>query len=410
LENIRIGNKDLIKDINKAKVIEEIRTSSPISRTDIAKKTNLGLSTITKIIAELGQQGLILEIGEGDSSGGRKPIHLEFNNNFGYVIGIKVETERVVMALRNLNVELIQALTINYPASSNWPYVIDQIKQGIRTLKMTALKHGKEILGLGLGVSGIVDIKQGILLYSRMLNWDRVPFKEILEKEFDIPVSVDNDVNTYALAELLYGAGKIYNNFICVSIGVGIGAGIILNHQLYRGEFGGAGEFGHFIVNMDGEPCYCGQRGCLENYASDKFIIHKTQELLAQSSDKNSILYAKRDQLSISDIYEAARRGDVYAKAAYNEVGKNIGIGLANIINVFNPAAIIVTGEGIAAKEFIADGITRFAGRNYFASQQTCPIIFSELGKYGWEIGAATAAIIELFEAPIYQGTRSPLL
>ena len=410
MESLRNGNKELIKDINKAKVIDQIRSNSPISRTDIAKNISLGLSTVTKIIAELEQQGLVSEIGEGESNGGRKPIFLEFNHDYGYIIGIKIETEQIIMALRNLNIELVEKLIIQYPSGADWHLVLDQMMQGIEKLRVKSDQLGKKILGVGIGISGVVDIKRGVLLYSPMLHWEEVPFAAILEREFQIPVSVDNDVNTYTLAELEYGLGKKLENFICVSIGVGIGAGIIMNHQLYRGDFGGAGEFGHFIIKMDGKPCYCGQKGCLERYAGNRFILEKTKELLDKSGDVHSTLYDNRENMNIDDILKAAQNGDAHARQAYHEVGKNLGIGLANIINIFNPAAVILTGEGIAARPFIEDQIVKYAGRNYFTTHKKCPILFSKLGSSGWEIGAATAAVINLFEEPIYQNARSPLL
>jgi predicted NBD/HSP70 family sugar kinase len=234
-----------------------------------------------------------------------------------------------------------------------------------------------------------------------------VPFKEILEKEFGIPVYIENDVNSYALAELLYGVAKTLDNFVCVTFGSGVGAGIIINRQLYRGDFGGAGEVGHYVFIIDGEPCRCGQSGCFENYTSDRFILNKTKELLDKSGDRNSSLYQNKDSLSIEAILKAAQEDDEYACEAYREVGKNIGIGLANIINIFNPVAIILTGEGIKAREFIEEGIINYSKRNFFMNHQCCPVIFSKFGEDGWEIGAVTAAIIELFEAPIYKSARS---
>lgn len=410
MEKLRIGNKELIKDINKAKVIDQIRNNGRISRTDIAKNTNLGQSTITKIIDQLERQGLVKEIGEGESNGGRKPIQLEFNDNYGYVIGIKVELGQVVLALRNLNIELIKKLIIKYPSGSEWQAVILEIKKGIKTLITKAKELEKKILGIGISVSGSVDITQGILLFSRMLEWERVPFKEILEAEFEIPVSVDNDVNTFAMAELFYGAGKTFDNFVCVSIGVGVGAGIVIDRQIYRGNFGGAGEFGHFIIQKDGDPCYCGRQGCLEMYTCDKFIIHRVKESLGKSGNQFSIFNTNSGEIVIEDILKAAYMGDCHALEAYREAGKNIGIGLSNIINILNPAVIILTGEGIKARAFIEEEINQYATKNYFSNLQNCPVIFSKLGEDGWEIGAATAAIINLFDAPIYNSTKSPLL
>lgn len=408
MKSLRTGSKDLIKDLNKALIINEIRNRAPVSRTEIAKNINLGLSTVTKIVAELLEKNLVYETGEGDSTGGRKPIYLEFNHNYGYVIGINIEDEQAVIALRNLNVEVVQRVVYRYPRGTSWQAVIPELIKEIQKLQRIAAENRKEVLRVGIGVSGVVDINRGVLLYSRRLNWEQVPFKKFLEEEIHVPVSVDNDVNTYALAELFYGAGKRYDNFVCVSIGDGVGAGLIINRNLYRGDFGGAGEFGHTIIEMNGENCYCGQQGCLESYSCNQFILNRVRQLAAASSGNQ--WYPPEKDLTLEIIREAAKNGDPIAIQVFEEVGRSIGIGLSNIINILNPTAIVLTGEGIKNKEFIQESLNTYAGKNFFANHKSCPLIFSDLGMAGCEIGPAITAIIDLFEAPIYQNSNRKLL
>jgi glucokinase-like ROK family protein len=404
MNDLRIGGKALIKDLNRAIVVNEIRKNGPISRTDIAKNTGLGLSTITKITESLIEQDMIYETGEGDSTGGRKPIYLSFNYNFGYVVGIKIEPTDVIMALTNLNGEIIERRVYEFPKGSRSELVLGIISQGLQVIGYDTKERERQILGVGIGVSGLVDKARATLVYSSLLGWGKVAFRPTVRKVINVPVYVDNDVNAYAIAELLYGQGKGLDNFLVVTMGIGIGCGIIINGEIYRGDFGGAGEIGHVIIQKDGKQCYCGQRGCLETCADDDFIINRVKEL-ARSNPRSAFC---DKEPTIKDVYKAAREGDECALRAYEEAGRNMGVGLVNAINIFNPSTIILAGEAMVAKDFFMPYIIETAQRNFFYKyKKHIEIKASELGDNGWEIGAAAVAVNELFQAPIYKNRRT---
>ena len=398
---LRIGNKELIKDINRSLVIKEIRMNGPISRTDISKNLNLGLSTVTNIVEELESQNLVHEVGEADSTGGRKPILLEFNYNYGYIIGIKIEENNLIFALTNLKSEIIEKRVVPFKKGTNSNTVLNMVVENIEKL-ITKIPYNKNLMGIGVAVSGLVDQQKGKLIYSGMLNWSNVEIGNILENKFNVPVYIDNDVNAYTLAELWYGHGRELNNFIVVTYGSGIGSGIVINKKLYTGDFGGAGEIGHMVLVVEGRKCECGQRGCLEAYASEDFIVDYIRDNIKMYSESKIDL---TEDLSIEKVYEYAKEGDMLAIDVLRLSAKYLGYGLLSVINLLNPSTIILAGEGMIAKDIILPVINDIVKNNFFKMhEKKVQKKVSELGDEGWVIGASTLAISKLFEIPLYEG------
>lgn len=403
---LRIGNKELIKDINRSLVIKEIRMNGPISRTDISKNLNLGLSTVTNIVEELESQNLVHEVGEADSTGGRKPILLEFNYNYGYIIGIKIEENNLIFALTNLKSEIIEKRVVPFKKGTNSNTVLNMVVENIEKL-ITKIPYNKNLMGIGVAVSGLVDQQKGKLIYSGMLNWSNVEIGNILENKFNVPVYIDNDVNAYTLAELWYGHGRELNNFIVVTYGSGIGSGIVINKKLYTGDFGGAGEIGHMVLVAEGRKCECGQRGCLEAYASEDFIVDYIRDNIKMYSESKIDL---TEDLSIEKVYEYAKEGDMLAIDVLRLSAKYLGYGLLSVINLLNPSTIILAGEGMIAKDIILPVINDIVKNNFFKMhEKKVQIKVSELGDEGWVIGASTLAISKLFEIPLYEGQDNAL-
>lgn len=403
---LRIGNKELIKDINRSLVINEIRMNGPISRTDISKNLNLGLSTVTNIVEELENQNLVHEVGEADSTGGRKPILLEFNYNYGYIIGIKIEENNLIFALTNLKREIIEKRVVPFKKGTNSNTVLNMVVENIEKL-ITKIPYNKNLMGIGVAVSGLVDQQKGKLIYSGMLNWSNVEIGNILENKFNVPVYIDNDVNAYTLAELWYGHGRELNNFIVVTYGSGIGSGIVINKKLYTGDFGGAGEIGHMVLVAEGRKCECGQRGCLEAYASEDFIVDYIRDNIKMYSESKIDL---TEDLSIEKVYEYAKEGDMLAIDVLRLSAKYLGYGLLSVINLLNPSTIILAGEGMIAKDIILPVINDIVKNNFFKMhEKKVQIKVSELGDEGWVIGASTLAISKLFEIPLYEGQDNAL-
>jgi len=406
MDNIRRGNKKLIKELNRALVINTILNYGPISRTRISEITDLGLSTISNIVADLIKKELIYETGEEESSGGRRAILLEFNCNDRFVLGIKIGLDGIIVGLVNMKSKILDQYFIACPLKSNEEMVLGILIKAIRGLINKNHINTEKIIGCGVGVSGLVNQEEGVLVFSKILGWKKIRFKEFLEKEFNFPIFVDKDVNVLTLAEKRFGSGKKIRNFICITIGKGVGAGIVIKGEIYHGSYGGAGDFGHIIIDKDGPLCYCGKRGCLETFTSDQFIINKAKEALSNQQDTMIKDFIKKkedlDSISADTVLKAAQKGDIVSKNIFQEVGKNLAMGIVGLISLFDPELIVVGGEGVKAGELIFPTM-RKAIKDNFPFKKEIEIVPLQPGEEGWIIGAAELVLSEVFKTPIFK-------
>lgn len=222
--------------------------------------------------------------------------------------------------------------------------VIKQIKKGIKEL----LKLQKKIIGIGIGAPGLIKLKKGIVEYPPNLpGWTSVPLGSIIEKEFEIRTVVENDANAAAIGEMIFGAGKKFDSFIMVTLGTGVGGGIILNRKLLRGENGAAGEIGHISVDYQGEKCNCGSIGCIEAYIGNKYLCARVAKKIlngAQTSLSKFVINEKEHNLTPKDIYEASQAGDLFAQETIKESGFLLGCALASVVNLLDITKIIIGG------------------------------------------------------------------
>lgn len=406
MDNIRQGNKQLIKELNRALVINTILNCGPLSRTRIAEITDLGLSTVSNIVADLIKKGLIYENGEEESRGGRRPILLEFNGNERFVLGIKIGLDGIVVGLLNLKSKIIDKNFFSCPVKQEEETILEVLSKAIQEIIDRNRIDTRGIVGCGIGVSGLVNQKEGYLVFSPILEWGKVRFREILEEKFKFPVFVDKDVNALALAEKRFGAGKEISHFICITIGKGVGAGIVINGEIYYGGFGGAGDFGHIIIEKDGPRCYCGKKGCLEIFSSDQFIVNKMKEYL-NKKDNHQIKNFLRgnmdlDSISTQEILKLAQRGEEIGWSIFQELGENLAWGIMNLISLFDPELILIGGEGARAGELIFNPV-RQKIKEYFPFKQEVKILPLQTGEDGWIIGSAELVLQEVFKTPIFK-------
>ncbi|MCI2424943.1 ROK family protein [Candidatus Acetothermia bacterium] len=387
-QNLCKGSKRLIKDLNRAIVVNFIRENGPVSRAAIAAYTNLTQPTLTAIINVLLNTGIIHKNGKGESSGGRCPALFEFNSQYGFIAGIKIEIDRVLLGLIDLGGKLLTRHEEAFPRGSTGKQVLKVLKRGLEQLP-----NPGRLLGIGIGVSGFIDMDRGVVIFSPVLNWRNVPIAAPLEKLYKVPVLLDNDVNSLTLAEHWYGAGRPYQNFVCVTVGTGIGSGVVIDNKLYRGSAGGAGEIGHMMIDPDGHLCACGERGCLEAVTADSFLVRTAQD--------------KGIAHSIEDLLTAATNGDRCAQDIFVMMGENLGIGVKNIINLLNPQAIILGGERMNASPFFLPAFTDMVRHHSFPDVARELIITeAQLGEAGFLIGAGTLVTQAIFEPPLYTGRK----
>lgn len=370
-------NQQVVKKNNKALVLQLIIANEPISRADIAQVSGLHKATVSSLVNELLEEVLIYESGPGESSGGRRPVNLHFNNVAGYAIGIDIGVNHVLCVLTDMSGNIIIELNEKVNRTP-FPAIMSKIQNMIQTLmdQMPASLYG--VVGIGVGVPGIVN-KSGTILLAPNLGWTNIGLKHELEALYNVPVLVENEANAGAFGEQQFGVGQNYQNIIYVSAGIGIGVGIILNKELYQGKNGFSGEVGHMIIELNGKPCSCGSRGCWEAYASENALLDS----------------ANTD--SLEALIEKAREWDETAISHFEEIGQYLGYGINNIINTFNPDQVILGNRLAMAKEWIEQPILNTIENNTLAYHQNdLQFNFSELGKYSTALGVS-AFVVENF-------------
>lgn len=364
------ASRELIRGINRNSILNLIKTRGPISRARVAELVGLVPATVSAISRELLESGLVREVGAGDSRGGRKPILLELNAQGGYTVGVKLTETEAIAALTDLDANLLACQSYPLDTSREPSEVLEQVAQAVRDVR-----GGHPILGLGVGLAGVVDHGRGILRYSPILGWRDLAIAEPLARELALPVYVDNDVNTLTIAEQWFGLGRGVNDFVVVTLGRGIGMGLVLNGQFYRGASGGAGELGHITVNPAGARCSCGKRGCLEVEAADPAL---------------------------------ARAG--HAREAQERAGVQIGIALANVVNLLNPDLIILAGEGVQEAPDRLRSLQNTLRAHVFAPlAESLRLEVEPSGDETWARGAASLVLGEVFRPPVYASAVTPI-
>jgi N-acetylglucosamine repressor len=396
-----IGNRTLIRALNRSSVLNTVKSAGPVARTDIARITGLSPATVTAITSELIEDNLVFEKAAGDSSGGRRPILLALNPRGGYVVGIKLTEHEAIGALTDLEATIITRQTQSWEGATPQE-AVRVMSRLVRTLAAEKGVSKKQLLGVGVGLAGIIDAERGILRSTPYFNWYDLPLRDLLQAGLKLPVYIDNDVNTFTLAEKWFGSGQGIDHFITVTIGRGVGMGIVVNGQLYRGVGGGAGELGHTVVDPQGPQCSCGKRGCLEAYIGDQALVQSAEE----AEQRGDLPVTIQDAQGLVDL---AASGDPAASLILAQAGEKLGIALANLINLFNPELIVIGGEGTRAGEWI------FQPMRSAVHQNTIPGLVKETtihiepwGDAAWARGAASLVLGELFQSPVHSQESVP--
>lgn len=391
----------LVKQINKSIVLNTIRKKGNISRAEIASITGLNKSTVSFLVDELINEGFVKEEGPGESRGGRKPIILNINEKAGCIIGIDLDVNYILIVLTDLMANVIWEKKMDIEIGESQQTIIERLIELIDEAISNAPETVKGILGIGIGVPGIVDYKKGIILLAPNLKWENVPLKQIVEDKFKIKVRIDNEANVGAIGEKWFGEGSKYNNFVYVSAGIGVGTGIIINGELYRGTMGLAGEMGHMTIDIHNHQCRCGNTGCWENYASEKALFEYIENQLINNVKDEYINKENFDNLTTLKVIDYAQKGSIIAKKALKEVGKNLGVGVVNIINTFNPELVIIGNTLSLAKELILDEILKeVEAKSLVYRYSKTKITTSKLEFQAGAVGAVSLVISELFAYP----------
>lgn len=384
MKSVQTGNQKLIKQINKSIVFNIIRKEAPISRSEISEKTQLNKATVSTMVSELIDESFVSET-EGKSSGGRKPMMLDFNNQAGYSIGLDLGVNYINGILTDLSGNIVKHSRIDL-FSQNEKTIITEIDLLIQKFIENAPNSSYGIIGIGIGFPGQIDQNEQILVTPN-LDWKNKDLKKHLENTFNIPATIENEANAGSYGEHLYGTAQNYSNIIYLSIGIGIGAGIMVDSELYRGRNGTAGEVGHFSIDFNGKKCSCGNRGCWELYASESSLLKNAEK---EGILKNNTIH----QSDLEYIYQEAKNENSDVLQLLERIAIKIGIGMVNIINTFNPEIVIIGNRMALFAPWISDSIQKTIEDRVFVSNKTnINFSFSNLDGMSTALGANSFAI-----------------
>ncbi len=329
------------KTFNGQLVLRTIFDSGEISRAQVARVTGLTRVTVSEIVADLLERGLVAEVGRGPSTGGKNPILLSVVDDARHLIGVDLASYEFRGAVVNLRGQVRRAL--KFPLFGRTGD--DALALVFELVDALRAATDRPILGIGIGTPGLVDTQTGVVRQAVNLEWRDLPLAARLQAHYDLPVYAANDSQVAALAEHTFGAGRTDHNLVVIKAGRGIGAGTILNGQLFQGDHSAAGEIGHIVVVEDGQPCRCGKTGCLETVASSEAMV-RAARLLAQSDQVTffSRFAADPNQITSDVIVEAMEAGDVAATGLVTTAAEALGRAVAYIVGILNVRRILLVG------------------------------------------------------------------
>jgi glucokinase-like ROK family protein len=385
-----------VKNINKHTALDLIRFSpGGISRAELARQMGLTRAAVTAIVNDLLSARIIREAGGIRVHNGRPPVVLEIDPEGGFVVGIDFGASHLSVLIADLGAHILEEAEIAIDICAGPKICLDRADRLLRDLLKKAGKEVKDILAIGVGVPGPIVSDAGMVLAPPIMpGWDRFPIRDTLVKMWERPVSLSNDSDLGALGEWAAGAGRGEQNLAYIKIGTGIGAGLLLDGQIYRGISGSAGEIGHLTIEENGPLCACGNHGCLEAIAGGRAIALQARE--AAQKDKRSQLANIKpiESITARNVAAAARLGDLLSQQILSRAGTYVGIAIAGVVNMFNPGIIII-GGGVAQSGDILLEPIRIAvqRRSLPAATRVLRITTAMLGRRSSSMGGIIQAI-----------------
>jgi len=385
-----------VKNINKHTILDLIRfTPGGISRVEIARRMDLTRAAVTANVNDLLATGIIREAESLNIPNGRPPVVLEINPTRGYVVGVDFGASHISLLVADLAAHALEETEVPLDISQGPAVCLEQADQYLRASLAKAGLSLKDILAIGVGVPGPIVAEAGIVLAPPIMpGWDRYPIRDTLEKKWGCPVSLNNDAGLGAMGEWAAGAGRGERNLAYIKVGTGIGCGLLLDGQIYRGVSGSAGEIGHLTVDESGPTCSCGNQGCLEALAGGRAIAIQAREAVRRGQRTLLSNTPSIESLTTREVAAAARNGDLLAQQILGRAGMFIGIALAGLVNLFNPGMVIIGGGVAQTGDILLEPIRQAVQRRSLpAATRAVRITTAMLGRRSSSLGAVTQAL-----------------
>ncbi|HET8778710.1 MAG TPA: ROK family protein [Agromyces sp.] len=382
-------------DLNRSAILAQLGANGPASRAELARVLAVSPALMTQLVKDLIADGLVVELEQAPSNGGRPARMLGLAASSSRAIGVKVVADHVAFVEVGIDGRVLRSASEPFDASSSTylAELVDRIRHFISG------GTGSTLLGVGVGVPGSVDLPANGLVYAPQLGWSGVELGAALLRAIDLTVIVENNVNALAVAERLFGLGRSHDDFLVVTIGTGIGAGIVVDGSVLRAASGGAGEIGHIPISDDGPTCSCGNAGCLEAHIGQAALVARARE--------QGVI---GDAAGIDALQAAAESGDERAATIYSEAGALLGRTLAGIVHTIDPAFIVVLGEGTTAWRHWSYGFEPAFRSHLLRHRRSIPVEVETWQDESWAQGAAALVLATPFDAAGLSGDQGRLI
>lgn len=393
------GDQEKVRKVNRSLILNTLRLHAPASRVQVAHITGLTKGTVSNIVNVLIEDGLVFEDKLQDSKIGRPSILLGLRPDGGAVIGVEIGVDFISVLLTNFVAETLWETRGHTDLSQSQTEIINQAEKYIDQALSIAKENELRPLGIGVGLPGLVNVRQGNLIIAPNLHWKNVPLRLIWNQRFHLPVYIENEANLAALGEYYFGVARNVDNFICLTSDIGLGGGIMIDGRLFRGGHGYGGEIGHIQRNPQGEQCGCGRIGCWETQVGPRAVLHQVKKEFEIHQDQ-ALLDAcsgNLDNLTFEIVVKFALSGDLICRQAIEGVAVNLGVGIADLVNIFNPDLIVIGGAFTMGKDIMHSIIEKTIFSNALQpATNNLRIKFSERSTEACVLGAVAVVLDDI--------------
>ena len=394
-------NNEIMKENNSKLVMDVIRCRKNISRTELAKRIGMTQASVTNIVNDLIQKGFLIETGEAESNGGRRPILLDINPTVGYVVGINLKATEMCCVVTDFSANILVCEYENVDIERGVEAILSKvIDLANRCIKESGVSRDK-ILGVGLVSAGPYDYESGVMINPpNFKGWNNVRIKEIVSKSLNLPVSFEKETPAASLAEYWFGDASRARSLFLISIfDVGIGGSLVLDGHVYHGFKGGAAEIGHMTIDPAGKQCACGNFGCLETMADGRATTeHYRRALKLDHLEMQKLGVEDLSKVNLNFLLQKAEEGDELCIRELERSANYIGIALQNVIQMYSPDTIVMAGEFVDNSELLSERIIRTVkGRHYFSHMPEIKIYKSKLGSTIFPLGGVALVLQKYF-------------
>jgi len=393
------GDQEKVRKVNKSLVLNTLRLHTPVSRAQVASITGLTRGTVSNIVNVLIEDGLVFEDKLQDSKIGRPSILLGLRPDGGAVIGVEIGVDFISVLLTNFVAETLWEIRAQTNLAQSQTDIINQAENHIDRALSIAKEQGLRPLGIGVGLPGLVNVRQGNLIMAPNLYWKNVPLRLIWNQRFHLPIYIDNEANLSALGEYYFGIARNVDNFIYLTSDIGLGGGIMIDGRLFRGGHGYGGEIGHIQRNPQGEQCGCGRIGCWETQIGPRAVLRRVRNEFQTHHDQLLLdaCSGNLENLTFEIVVKFALNGDLICRQAIEEVAINLGEGIADLVNVFNPDLIVIGGAFIQGKDILQSIIEKTIFSNALQPvTDNLRIEFSERSTEACALGAVAVVLDDI--------------